>query len=105
VKTLSPFNARVRSQVRTNKERERKWEGHNKTEKKEEREMKREVDIPAVMEYSEDGTLVGEREKFQTTIAIHCAWCGLFLGEKEGNGVEGVSHGICDKCRKELREG
>ena len=29
---------------------------------------------------------------------ITCAWCGEKLGEKDGQGVEGESHGICDDC-------
>ena len=31
-------------------------------------------------------------------IVIVCAWCGKKLGEKDGQGVEGTSHGICDSC-------
>ena len=27
-----------------------------------------------------------------------CAWCGEKLGEKDGQGEEGESHGICDNC-------
>lgn len=33
-----------------------------------------------------------------TIIKIECGWCGKPLGEKDGKGVEGVSHGICDDC-------
>ena len=29
---------------------------------------------------------------------IVCSWCGKKMGEKDGNGVEGVSHGICEEC-------
>lgn len=29
---------------------------------------------------------------------ITCAWCGKKLGEKDGQGVEGDSHSICDQC-------
>jgi len=29
---------------------------------------------------------------------IVCAWCGKYLGEKDGGGVEGVSHAICEGC-------
>ena len=36
---------------------------------------------------------------------IVCAWCGKKLGEKEGGKVEGISHGICKKCKERvLRE-
>ena len=27
-----------------------------------------------------------------------CSWCGKDLGEKDGEGVEGVSHGVCEEC-------
>ena len=33
---------------------------------------------------------------------IICAWCGKDLGEKDGKGVKGISHGVCDKCLSEL---
>ncbi len=29
---------------------------------------------------------------------IVCAWCGNDMGEKDGKGVEGVSHSICREC-------
>lgn len=29
---------------------------------------------------------------------VLCAWCGKKMGEKQGDGVEGVSHGICKQC-------
>jgi len=42
---------------------------------------------------------------------IVCAYCGRCIGEKEGNGVEGDSHGICQECfekrmndRKEVKD-
>ena len=33
-----------------------------------------------------------------TTIKVVCAWCGISLGEKDGQGAEGISHGICPEC-------
>lgn len=37
-----------------------------------------------------------------STIKIQCAYCGCEIGEKEGNGSEGISHSICEPCyRKE----
>lgn len=36
----------------------------------------------------------------ETTLKIVCAWCGKDMGEKDGEGVEGVSHGICEDCLK-----
>ena len=29
-----------------------------------------------------------------------CAWCGKPLGDIDGKGVEGVSHGMCEECYK-----
>ena len=34
---------------------------------------------------------------------VICAWCGKSMGEKEGEGVEGVSHGICEECLEKLK--
>ena len=32
-----------------------------------------------------------------------CAWCGKDLGEMEGKGQTGTTHGICEECKeKEL---
>lgn len=28
-----------------------------------------------------------------------CAWCNMNLGETDGEGQEGTSHGICDNCK------
>ena len=33
---------------------------------------------------------------------IVCAWCSKDLGEKNGGGAEGVSHGLCEECFNEL---
>lgn len=33
-----------------------------------------------------------------TKITVVCGWCGKQLGEKDGQGVEGESHSICDDC-------
>ena len=33
---------------------------------------------------------------------IVCAWCGKEMGWKEGEGVNGVSHSICDECYEDL---
>jgi len=37
-----------------------------------------------------------------TVLKITCAWCGKDMGEKDGEGVEGISHSICDECFKEI---
>ena len=36
-------------------------------------------------------------------IKIICAWCGKEMGEKEGEGIEGISHGMCNKCAAEVQ--
>ena len=33
---------------------------------------------------------------------IRCAWCGKDMGEKDGEGIEGVSHGMCENCLDKL---
>jgi uncharacterized Zn finger protein (UPF0148 family) len=33
-----------------------------------------------------------------TVMPIECAWCGIPLGEKNGEGVEGTTSGICPDC-------
>ena len=34
---------------------------------------------------------------------IVCACCGKDMGEKDGKGIEGISHGVCDQCLKKLK--
>ncbi len=34
----------------------------------------------------------------KTKLQIYCAWCRQYMGEKDGKGVEGKSHSICEKC-------
>ncbi|MBA7524396.1 hypothetical protein ES705_16534 [subsurface metagenome] len=29
-----------------------------------------------------------------------CAWCGKDMGEVEGKGQTGTTHGICKECKK-----
>lgn len=36
-------------------------------------------------------------------LKVVCAWCGKDMGEKEGDGVEGVSHGMCEECYKKSK--
>lgn len=33
-----------------------------------------------------------------------CAWCGKDLGEKDGRGVEGISHCVCEGCLHKFQE-
>lgn len=34
----------------------------------------------------------------KTILKIACMFCGGDMGEKDGQGVEGVSHSICESC-------
>lgn len=38
-------------------------------------------------------------KKKHTVLKLECAWCGTPMGEKDGQGVEGVSHSICPMCQ------
>jgi hypothetical protein len=40
----------------------------------------------------------------KTILEIHCAWCGLLLGIKDGQGCSGATHGICSVCLKRINE-
>ena len=35
---------------------------------------------------------------------IICAWCGKEIGEKDGEGVEGISHSMCEECFGQLEK-
>jgi len=34
---------------------------------------------------------------------IECAWCGKSMGEKDGQGQEGVTSGICPECKAKVK--
>ena len=40
-----------------------------------------------------------------TVLKIVCAWCGADMGEKDGEGVEGISHGMCEECEVKFERG
>jgi len=40
----------------------------------------------------------------RTVFKIVCAWCGKEIGEKDGHGQEGITHGICAKCLKKWKD-
>ena len=40
----------------------------------------------------------------KTVITVQCAWCGKPMGEKDGKGVSGTSHGMCEECYNRLTE-
>ena len=33
-----------------------------------------------------------------------CLKCGQFLGLRSGRGITGISHGLCPRCLKEIKE-
>ncbi|MFC2019739.1 hypothetical protein ACFLU4_07345 [Chloroflexota bacterium] len=33
-----------------------------------------------------------------------CAWCGKDMGDKDGEGIEGTSHGLCQECFERLKQ-
>ena len=37
-----------------------------------------------------------------TVLKIVCGWCNKDMGEKDGEGVSGISHSICPACYKEV---
>ncbi len=39
-----------------------------------------------------------------TVLIVKCAWCGKYLGQKDGKGISGISHGICLECAKKIEE-
>lgn len=43
------------------------------------------------------------KENMRREIKIVCAWCGKDIGEIDGKGVEGVSHGLCLECLAKLK--
>jgi len=40
-----------------------------------------------------------------TVLKIVCAWCGKDMGEKDGEGVSGITHSIYPVCYKEITGG
>ena len=45
---------------------------------------------------------LGNKE-WESEMKIVCACCGKDMGEKDGEGVEGISHGVCEQCLKKLK--
>lgn len=43
----------------------------------------------------------------ETRIDVYCMVCGTFIHSKDGQGVSGISHGICldPECKKKIMEG
>ena len=39
-----------------------------------------------------------------TIIKIICSYCKKNMGQKDGEGQTGISHGICDECLEKVRE-
>ncbi len=38
----------------------------------------------------------------KTILHVVCAWCKKSMGTKDGQGVEGISHTICEDCKKKF---
>jgi len=36
--------------------------------------------------------------KERAEMQVICAYCGEYIGEMDGKGIEGISHGICETC-------
>jgi hypothetical protein len=43
------------------------------------------------------------RAEREGKILTTCGWCQAFMGEQDGNGVSGLSTGICPPCEEALR--
>lgn len=39
-----------------------------------------------------------------TVITVVCAYCEDFMKEKDGRGVTGVSHGVCEPCFEKFKQ-
>ena len=45
------------------------------------------------------------QESKKTVLKVVCSYCGVDMGEKDGEGIEGTSHSICKTClNKEIAE-
>ncbi len=40
--------------------------------------------------------------KMKTILYVVCGWCGKDMGQKDGQGQTGISHGMCPACYKKL---
>lgn len=43
-------------------------------------------------------------DKYSTVIYTICMYCKRFIGTKDGGGIYGTSHGICEECYKKQIE-
>ena len=64
------------------------------------------ITVP-VMNLSQDMRHAGSSEYHYVDMGkrlkIECAWCGRYMGERDGYGVEGVTHSICEQCSAKLK--
>ena len=59
------------------------------------------------MSVSYDGSMENEelgKGRRGQELKMVCAWCGKDMGEKDGEGIEGISHSICEECLTQLEE-
>jgi hypothetical protein len=40
----------------------------------------------------------------KNTLIVLCSDCGKYLDIKDGHGVAGTSHGMCEKCQNKFKE-
>jgi hypothetical protein len=60
-------------------------------------------DIEKKAEVQKDIVPQPNHEK-KTVIKIVCMYCKKDMGEKDGEGMEGISHSICEDCIKEAEK-
>jgi hypothetical protein len=46
----------------------------------------------------------GPSIKLRFAMQRRCAWCGITIGQTEGGGDVGVTHGICGPCAARVME-
>jgi hypothetical protein len=42
--------------------------------------------------------------RLTSELTVNCAWCGKNMGTKPGNGLSGITHGICPECEAKQYE-
>ena len=52
----------------------------------------------------EDIRMETDDKRYSTVLYDFCMCCKKFLGTKDGHGITGMSHGLCDKCYNSYME-
>lgn len=63
-----------------------KLERHNEELERKQHNLKKSIEIILANHFDAD------------TIVVICAKCGDYIGSKDGQGVRGISHGLCTEC-------